>query len=453
MVREKLLYVETFGCQMNASDSDKIVSMLRKIGYNPTGDSSLADLIVLNTCSVRDKAEQKVYNTLDNFRGFKNRNKGLLLAVGGCVAQQEGERLLEKVPGLDIVFGTHNLHLLPEMVLQAENGIRRSATDFIDSEQRLDLFPPEEYTGGVTRFITIMQGCDNFCSYCIVPLVRGRETSRRSADIVREIGELALRGVREVTLLGQNVNSYGLTSPDEPDFATLLCRVAEIPGIDRIRFTTSHPKDISPPLIACFREIPKICGHIHLPAQSGSDRVLARMNRGYSRAAYLEKIAALKEARPGIQFTGDFILGFPGETDEDFQDTLSLQREAGYADLFMFKYSSRPGTGAAGFDDDVPEPVKQERLAALLELQREMTRENNRRFVGSVQRILVEGVNRRGTQMYGRTDGNRIVNFVGSPGDIGSFRDVVITRAYQNSLLGEVRSAEPSDPACKVPRI
>ena len=277
--------------------------------------------------------------------------------------------------------------------------------------------------------------------------MRGRETSRRSADIVREIGELALRGVREVTLLGQNVNSYGLTSPDEPDFATLLRRVAEIPGIDRIRFTTSHPKDISPPLIACFGEIPEICGHIHLPAQSGSDRVLARMNRGYNRAAYLEKIAALKEARPGIQFTGDFILGFPGETDEDFQDTLSLQREAGYADLFMFKYSSRPGTGAAGFDDDVPEPVKQERLTTLLERQREMTRENNRRFVGSVQRILVEGVNRRRTQMYGRTDGNRIVNFVGSSGDIGSFRDVVITRAYQNSLLGEVRAAEPSDPA------
>lgn len=437
MFREKLLYVETFGCQMNVSDSEKIVALLKKAGYHSTQDSSRADLIILNTCSVREKAEIKVYNSLTNFKGLKNRNRRLLLAVGGCVAQQEGERLLEKVPYLDIVFGTHNLHLLPEMVRKAEQGTRLAETGFIDSEARLDLYPVADEAGGIARFVTIMQGCDNFCSYCIVPYVRGRETSRGPAEIIREIGEMAGRGVKEVTLLGQNVNSYGLNDAAGGDFAGLLRQVADVPGIERIRFTTSHPKDISSPLIACFAELPKLCGHIHLPAQAGSDAVLAMMNRGYSRREYLEKMAALKAARPDIQFTGDMIIGFPGESEADFQETLSLMEEVGYADLFSFKYSVRPGTSAAAFPDDVDGAVKQERLDRLLALQRKTTLEINKSFVGTVQRVLVEGVSRRGDQLFGRTDGNRVVNFTGEPHLIGTITEVAITRAFQNSLLGE----------------
>lgn len=439
MAREKLLYVETFGCQMNVSDSEKIVALLKKVGYNPTRDSSRADLIILNTCSVREKPEKKVYSGLGRFKGLKTGNRRPILAVGGCVAQQEGERLLDKVPYLDIVFGTHNLHLLPEMVRRAEEGARVAEVGFIDSETRLDLFPVEEESGGLSRFVTVMQGCDNFCSYCIVPYVRGREISRRSAEIIGEITEMAEKGTREVTLLGQNVNSYGLKSSGEPDFAGLLRLVAQIPGIERIRFTTSHPKDISSPLIACFEELSALCGHIHLPVQSGSDAVLARMNRGYSRAQYLERIEALKSARPGIQITGDMIVGFPGESEKDFLDTLSIMEEVGYADLFSFKYSVRPGTGAAAYQDDVPGTVKQERLSRLQELQRRLTSERNRSFVGTVQKILVEGVSKRGDQLFGRTDGNRVVNFAGESALIGEMREVVVTRAFQNSLFGEIR--------------
>ena len=362
MSKEKLLYVETFGCQMNVSDSEKIVALLNQAGYSPTKDPSHADLIILNTCSVREKPEKKVYSSLDRFKGLKSRNRRLILAVGGCVAQQEGERLLENVPWLDLVFGTHNLHLLPDMVRQAEEGKRRAEVGFIENDTRIDLFPVDDQAGGLSRFVTVMQGCDNFCSYCIVPYVRGREVSRRSADILRELRGLAENGVKEVTLLGQNVNSYGLKSPGEPDFAALLRQVAQVPGIERIRFTTSHPKDISAPLIDCFAEVPRLCSHIHLPVQAGSDAVLARMNRGYTASEYLAKVKALQEARPDIQITGDMIVGFPGETEADFRETLALMEEVGYADLFSFKYSVRPGTGAAGYPDDVAADVKQERL-------------------------------------------------------------------------------------------
>jgi tRNA-2-methylthio-N6-dimethylallyladenosine synthase len=439
--KEKLLFVETFGCQMNVSDSEKIVALLKDAGYRPTPDSSRADLIILNTCSVRAKAEQKVYNHLNGYKGLKGRNRRLLLGVGGCVAQQEGERLLANVPYLDIVFGTHNLHLLPQMVRAAEQGQRLAETAFIDNDARLDLFPADPGEGGVSRFVTVMQGCDNFCSYCIVPHVRGREISRRSAEIVNEIGKMADKGVREVTLLGQNVNSYGLKSPGEPDFATLLRLVAEIPGIERIRFTTSHPKDISPPLIACFAELPKLCGHIHLPAQAGSDAVLARMNRGYTRGQYLAKVAALQAARPDIQITGDMIVGFPGETEEDFAQTLSLMEEVRYIDLFSFIYSPRPETRAAEYPDDIDRREKQTRLDRLLSLQRVMTLEWNRSFVGSRHRVLAEGISKRGDQLYGRTSGNRTVNFAGDPALLGSMVEVMITRAYQNSLLGEMQTS------------
>jgi tRNA-2-methylthio-N6-dimethylallyladenosine synthase len=435
---EKLLFVETFGCQMNVSDSEKIVALLKDTGYRPTQDPSLADLIILNTCSVRAKAEQKVYSHLGRYKGLKNKSRRPLLGVGGCVAQQEGERLLANVPYLDIVFGTHNLHLLPELVRAAEQGERLAEVDFIATEQRLDLFPADAAEGGVSRFVTVMQGCDNFCSYCIVPHVRGRETSRRAAEIIGEIGRMANKGVREVTLLGQNVNSYGLKTPGEPDFAALLRRVAEIPGIERIRFTTSHPKDISSGLIACFAELPKLCGHIHLPAQAGSDAVLARMNRGYTRGQYLEKVALLNSARPGIQLTGDMIVGFPGETAADFEQTLSLMEEVHYADLFSFIYSARPETKAAQFPDAVSQREKQEWLDRLQTLQRAMTLKRNTSFLGTCQQVLAEGVSKRGDQLFGRTSGNRVVNFIGDPALIGTMVEVVITKAFQNSLLGEI---------------
>jgi tRNA-2-methylthio-N6-dimethylallyladenosine synthase len=437
---EKLLYVETFGCQMNVSDSEKIVALMKGVGYRYTNDFSLADLIILNTCNVRAKAEQKVYSHLGRYKGLKNKNRRLILGVGGCVAQHEGDRLLESVPYLDIVFGTHNLHMLPDLVKAAENGHRLAEVNFIDNETRLDLFPATDGEGGVSRFVTVMQGCDNFCSYCIVPYVRGREISRRSAEIINEIRGLVDKGVREVTLLGQNVNSYGLKSPGEPDFASLLRKVAEVPGIDRIRFTTSHPKDISPPLIACFADLPKLCGHIHLPAQAGNDRVLARMNRGYTRKDYLEKIEALKTASPGIQISGDMIVGFPGETKADFEETLSLMEKVRYSDIFSFVYSVRPETKAAEYPDEISHLEKHERLSQLQAIQKAMTLERNRSLVGYTQQVLVEGFSKRGDQLSGRTSGNRIVNFAGDPTLIGSIVELTITRAFQNSLLGEIVS-------------
>lgn len=432
----KQLYLQTFGCQMNVSDSEKIAALLHGIGYELTEESGNADLIILNTCSVRAKAEEKVFKHLANFRGHKRRKPGLLLGVGGCVAQQEGERLLEKVPHLDLVFGTHNLHRLPQIVKAAEEGRRLAEVDFIDSDTRVNLFPSDDRPGGITRFVTVMQGCDNFCSYCIVPYVRGREVSRRAADIVAEIRLMAGNGVREVTLLGQNVNSYGLNSEGEPDFAGLLRLIAGIDGIERIRFTTSHPKDMTQALIDCFAELPKLCGHIHLPAQSGSDAVLARMNRGYTIREYLEQVTALKSGRPDIAITSDIIVGFPGETDEDFALTLDLIDRVSYADLFSFIYSPRPGTAAADFPEELTYEQKLARLDRLQVAQRKITRRLNEAETGEVRDVLVESKSKREGQLFGRTSGNRIVNFSGDEALIGTVVKVRIEAGYQNSLLG-----------------
>ncbi|MEA5112821.1 MAG: tRNA (N6-isopentenyl adenosine(37)-C2)-methylthiotransferase MiaB [Geobacteraceae bacterium] len=438
MQSAKKLYIETFGCQMNVNDSDTMVTLLRELDYEPVDNPSSADLIILNTCSIRAKAEQKVFSELGRMKRFKSRQKPVILGIGGCIAQQEGEKLLRRVPYLDLVFGTHSLHLLPDMVRAAEKGQRPVQNDFLDPEARLDLFPRKDVEGGVTRFVTVMQGCDNFCSYCIVPYVRGREVSRRSGEILREIREMADAGVKEVTLLGQNVNSYGLKSEDEPDFAALLRSVSAIDGIERIRFTTSHPKDMTPALISCFADLPKLCSHIHLPAQSGSDRVLERMNRGYDRNDYLVRIGALKAARPDILITGDMIVGFPGETEDDFQATLSLMEEVRYADLFSFAFSARPETEAARFPDDLTRREKQERLDRLQSLQRSMTMEMSRSLVCTAQEVLVEGTSKRGGQLFGRTSGNRIVNFAGDRSLVGSLVRVTIMEALPNSLLGEM---------------
>ena len=434
----KGLYLETFGCQMNVSDSEKIVSLLRGLGYHSVTDPDQADLILLNTCSVRAKAESKVYDYLGRYRLRKLKKSRLIIGVGGCVAQQEGERLLKKVPYVDLVFGTHSLHLLPELVRAAERGERRSSTDFVDTETRLNLFPEASDTGELARFVTIMQGCDNFCTYCVVPFVRGREISRRSSEILAEIREMADCGVREVTLLGQNVNSYGLKSSGEGTFAELIREISAIDGIERIRFTTSHPRDISEELVACFVGISKLCGHIHLPAQSGSDTVLARMGRGYSRAEYLSTVATLRGVRPDLAVTGDIIVGFPGETETDFEETLSLLEEVRFADLFSFVYSERPETAAAGFTDQLTRTVKQQRLERLQHRQREITREICVGMVGTVQRVLIEGFSRRGDQLTGRTDGNRIVNVAGDPCLIGRMVEVAIIHSNPNSLIGEL---------------
>ena len=438
MKNEKLLYLETFGCQMNVSDSEKIISMLEEIGYNQTETPSCADMIILNTCCIRAKAEQKLFSYLGKLKGLKKQNKRLIIGLGGCIAQQEGARLLGRFPYLDMVFGTHNLFSVPEMVRAAEKGFRMANVDFLDNEERLDLFPQSEDNGSPARFVTVTQGCDNYCTYCIVPYVRGREISRRSTEIIDEVRQLADKGVKEITLIGQNVNSYGLKTPGEIDFATLLHKVAAIDGIKRLRFTTSHPKDISDALIACFAELPKLCGHIHLPAQSGSDAVLARMERGYTRSQYLERVASLKAVRPGILITGDMIVGFPGETEDDFRQTLSMMEEVDYTDLFSFVFSVRSETKAAGFPDDMTYEVKQERLSRLQSLQKQVTLRHNKSFAGTLQEVLIEGKSKRGDQLFGRTDGNRMVHCTADHSLIGNLVTLRIVKAKQNSLLGEL---------------
>ena len=438
MTSKKQLYIETFGCQMNVNDSERIVTLLADCGYEPATTLSRADLILLNTCTVRGGAEEKVYKRLENLHALKRKRPSLVIGIGGCVAQYEGDSLLDRFPWVSLVFGTHNLHLLPELVSAAEQGERRSETSFIDNEQRLDLFPVIRGGVRVSRFVTVMQGCDNFCSYCIVPFVRGHEISRRSDDIITEITRLADEGVMEVVLLGQNVNSYGLGTVSEMSFPSLLHRIAAIDGIRRIRFTTSHPKDMSDELIECFSDLPKLCGQIQLPAQSGSNSVLERMNRGYSRERYLDRINALKAARPGIVITGDMIVGFPGETESDFQETLSLMEDVRYADLFSFAYSPRPGTSAAGMPDDVPKEEKQRRLEELISIQKRVTLEINSTFTGTTQSILVEGYGKRPGQLSGRADSGKTVNFPGPSSLVGTFVPVKIVDAFQNSLVGEL---------------
>jgi tRNA-2-methylthio-N6-dimethylallyladenosine synthase len=437
-MQQKKVHILTFGCQMNVSDSEKIGSALREVGYEPSAAIEDADLVILNTCSVRSKAEEKIYGILFTLKGRLKKKPNLLIGVGGCVAQQEGERLLQKVPHLNFVFGTHNLHLLPQMVREAETGRRLAETGFIDDDNRLDLFPQPAAATGVTRLVTIMQGCDNFCSYCIVPYVRGREVSRRSVDILEEIRRAADSGCREVTLLGQNVNSYGTRDGDPADFAALLRGVSTISGIKRIRFMTSHPKDVSPQLIDCFADLEKLCSHVHLPVQSGSDRILAMMNRGYSRAGYLRMVEKLRAVRPDVLFTSDIIVGFPGETEEDFQQTLSLMQEVCYSDSYSFVYSPRPETSAARLPDETGGEEKTERFNRLLALQKRMTLEVQSLMVGRELEVLVEGAGKKEGQMYGRTSGNRVVNFAAEESLVGTLQRPLIVRNFQNSLLGEL---------------
>ena len=433
------LYVQTYGCQMNQLDSARIVQLMKSADYEPTDRVDDADLIILNTCSVRDKAEQKVYSALGRWRKLKE-EKGVILGVGGCVAQQEGEALLRRAPHLDLVFGTHNMHKLPQMVKEAREAARRSVeTAFYRDPFYLEdpLGLPE--TDGAKAYVTIMQGCNKVCSFCIVPRVRGREVSRASENIVRDVEELVRRGVKEVMLLGQNVNSYGNTVEGERSFPELLERINDIPGIQRIRFTTSHPQDLSPELVDAFVRLENLCEHLHLPLQSGSDAVLTRMRRGYRLDEYMERINHLRKRRPEVAISTDMIVGFPGETEAEFEETLSVVREVGYDDMFIFTYSPRPRTVAAKvYDDDVPDEVKGERCRRLQELQKSISLRKNRSLIGAEQEILVEGPSRLGRdQLMGRTRTNRIVNFAPSEATVpAEMARVRVVDATPNSLVG-----------------
>ncbi len=436
----RAFYLETFGCQMNVVDSEQIADLLNGLGYVQVDAADKADLVLLNTCSVRDKAERKVYGHLGRFKPIKDQRPDLIIAVGGCVAQQEGERMLEKVPYLDIVFGTHNIHKLPEMVQQVENNRKRSSeTNFHDRETRLNLFPERSQKAGITRFVTIMQGCDNFCSYCIVPHVRGREISRPSGEVIEEIRALVEQGVKEVTLLGQNVNSYGIHDPDEISFSELLHRINAIDGLERLRFATSHPKDLTDELIDCFASLDKLCKHMHLPVQCGSDHILELMNRHYSSADYLDKVNKLKRACPDIRFTSDIIVGFPREQEEDFLATLDMVKTVRYADAYTFLYSPRIETAAAKMESTSSAAQIQERFERLVDLQQQISAEIWATDIGQIQDVLVEGESKQGEgQLFGRTTWNRIVNFSGSSDLIGQIVSVKIINSFRNSHLGEI---------------
>lgn len=440
---EKYFYLETFGCQMNVVDSERIVTMLGEIGYRQVDTADIADLVLLNTCSVRDKAERKVYGHLGRFKPIKDARPKLIIGVGGCVAEQEGERMLKEIPYLDLVFGTHNVHRLPELVQQAEQGNRRlSVTGFLDQETRLNLFPQRSDLDTVTRFVTVMQGCDNFCTYCIVPHVRGREISRPSAEVIAEVEALVAQGVREVTLLGQNVNSYGDKEAGEISFPQLVRKVAAVEGLLRLRFTTSHPKDLSDELIACFADLNNLCHQLHLPVQCGSNEILKQMNRGYSREDYLLTVQKLKTACPDIRLSTDIIVGFPGETEANFQQTLDLVAEVGYADAFTFLYSKRTGTPAAEIEDKTGARIKQQRFDRLLELQHSNSHNIWESDLGKCFQVLVEGASKQGEgQMFGRTTANRIVNFAGAADLIGTMVNVRVTQVFRNSNLGELQNS------------
>ncbi len=437
----KKLFLQTFGCQMNQYDSERIARVMGRMDYALTDCVENADLILLNTCSVRDKAEQKVYSALGRFREIKQRRTEVIIGVGGCVAQQEGEALLKRVPHLDLVFGTHNIHKLPEIIEQVQTLENRPVeTAFYRDPSYME--DPEGTTEvqGSKAYVTIMQGCNKVCSFCIVPHVRGREVSRPSEKILREVESLADRGVVEVMLLGQNVNSYGKMTPGELSFAELLGRVNAIDGIERIRFTTSHPQDLSPDLIEAFAELDKLCEHLHLPVQSGSDGVLSRMRRGYTRAEYLDRIERLRARRREVALSTDIIVGFPGETEDEFGGTLELLEQVGYDEIYSFTYSARPQTVSAKlFDDDIRDETKRDRLSRVQSLQREISLRKNRERIGGIEEILVEGRSKlKNGQIMGRTRSNRIVNAFGPESLTGALVAARITGATATSLIGEL---------------
>jgi tRNA-2-methylthio-N6-dimethylallyladenosine synthase len=435
------LFIKTHGCQMNEYDSARMADVLvASHRLELTQDPSQADVLLLNTCSIREKAQEKVFSELGRWKELKDRRPQLVIGVGGCVASQEGEAIRTRAPYVDIVFGPQTLHRLPEM-LDAARRARQPVIDISFPEiEKFDCMPAPT-AAGVTAFVSIMEGCSKYCSFCVVPYTRGEEVSRPFDDLIAEVAGLAEQGVREVTLLGQNVNAYrGVMHDGEiADLALLITFIAAIDGIDRIRYTTSHPLEMSDSLINVYTEVPELVGHLHLPVQSGSDRVLAGMKRNHTALEYRSIIRRLRGARPDISISSDFIIGFPGETDDDFEQTMELIEAIGFDQSFSFIYSQRPGTPAAALPDDVLLAVKKRRLARLQQRITSMSADISAAMVGSVQRVLVEKPSRKdAAQLSGRTENNRVVNFDADARLIGQFVDVLITEALPNSLRGEV---------------
>ena len=436
------LYIKTFGCQMNEYDSSRMADLLHAThGMEQVADPEQADVLLLNTCSIREKAQEKVFTQLGFWKALKQARPGVIIGVGGCVASQEGEALRRREPQVDVVFGPQTLHRLPQMIDRVLNERAVSVDVSFPEIEKFDRLPEPRVDGG-RAYVSVMEGCSKYCSFCVVPYTRGEEFSRPFDDVIAEVVALSDQGVREVTLLGQNVNAYRGARHDHGvvDLAELIRYVADIDGIDRIRYTTSHPLDFSQALVDAHRDVPKLVGHVHLPVQSGSDRILELMKRGHTVAEYKEKIERLRSARADISVTSDFIIGFPGETEKDFEATMDLIETIGFDQSFSFIYSSRPGTPAAQLADDTPLEVKQERLNLLQQRNEKIAAEISRSMVGTRQRILVEGMARRGHhQLCGRTENNRMVNFTSTDANlIGSFIEVEVTEALHFSLRGQL---------------
>ena len=435
----KKVFIRTFGCQMNEYDSDKMADVLAAAeGFEKTADPAEADLILFNTCSVREKAQEKVFADLGRVRPLKAAKPGLLIGVGGCVASQEGAEIVRRAPFVDIVFGPQTLHRIPELLARRRATGRAQVDISFPEIEKFDHLPPARVEGA-SAFISIMEGCSKYCSFCVVPYTRGEEVSRPFADVMAEARHLAGEGVKEITLLGQNVNAYRgeLSDGQSADFALLLAHLARIEGIERLRYTTSHPLEFTQRLIDVYTKVAKLVSQVHLPVQSGSDRVLAAMKRNYTAPEYRSIIRKLRAARPGVSISSDFIVGFPGETDADFEQTMQLIEAVRFDGSFSFIYSPRPGTPAANLPDETPHAVKLARLQRLQKRIQELADEYSAAMVGSRQRVLVEGVSRKSAaELAGRTDNNRIVNFAGQPRLVGHFVDVEITKALPHSLRG-----------------
>ena len=437
----KKLYLRSFGCQMNDYDSGRIADLLEeRMGLEKTESLDEADVVILNTCSIREKAQEKVFSDLGRLREAKKCRPGMMIAVGGCVASQEGKKILDRAPWVDVVFGPQTLHRIPELLAEREKTGRAQVDVSFPEIEKFDSLPAPQ-ASGAAAFVSIMEGCSKYCTYCVVPYTRGEEISRPLVDVLVEVAQLADQGVKEVTLLGQNVNAYRGRTPagDEADFALLLEYVSEIEGIERIRYTTSHPREFTQRLIDAYKKLPKLVSHVHLPVQSGSDRILAAMKRGYTALEYKSIIRHLKAARPGIAIATDIIVGFPGETEDDFERTMDLIEDVGFDASFSFVYSPRPGTPAARLPDDTPYSVKLARLQRLQKRIDENASEISRGMLGKIERVLVLGPARRGEgELMARTDNNRIVNFPGPASLINQMANVRITEVFPHTLGGEL---------------
>ena len=441
---QKKVFIKTFGCQMNEYDSDKMADVLHlSDGLIKTDRPEDADVILLNTCSVREKAQEKVFSDLGRLRELKKKNPDLLIGVGGCVASQEGEAIVKRAPFVDMVFGPQTLHRLPQMISERRFTGRPQVDISFPEIEKFDHMPPARVEGA-TAYVSIMEGCSKYCSYCVVPYTRGEEVSRRFEDVLTEVAGLAAQGVKEITLLGQNVNAFrGVMEDGEiADFALLIEYIAEMPGIQRIRFVTSHPKEFTQRLIDTYAKVPKLVDHLYLPAQHGSDRILAAMKRGYTVLEYKSVLRRLREVRPNITISSDFIVGFPGETDEDFNALMKLITDIGFDSSFSFVFSPRPGTPAANLADDTPAEVKLKRLQHLQAVVQDNASKISQAMLGTVQRILVEGPSKKDpNELQGRTENNRVVNFDGGPNSarlIGELIDVTIVQTFAFSLRGEI---------------